>query len=59
MTKQDLKNYLIDEAEYSQAQVDEMNAYDMIDAYLENEGLIYWTSTIIDVIEAATGKKIL
>lgn len=59
MTKQDLKNYLIEEAEYSQAQVDAMDAQDMIDAYLIYEGLIGWTSTIIDVIEAATGKKIL
>lgn len=59
MTKQDLKNYLIEEAEYSQARVDAMDAWDMIDAYLRYEGLIGWTSTIIDVIEAATGKKIL
>ena len=59
MTKQDLKNYPIEEAEYSQAQVDAMSAWDMIDAYLRYEGLISWTDTIINVIEAATDKKIL
>lgn len=58
MTKQDLKNYLIEEAEYSQERVDAMDAWDMIDAYLKYEGLCGWTSTIIEVIEAATGKKI-
>ena len=58
MTKQDLKNYLIEEAEYSQERVDAMDAWDMIDAYLKYEGLCGWTDTIIEVIQAATGKKI-
>lgn len=58
MTKADLKRYLIEEAEYRPSQVDNMDAYDMIDAYLRYEGIVGYTGSIIEVVEAATGKKL-
>lgn len=58
MTKADLKCYLIEEAEYKPSQVDNMDTYDMIDAYLRYEGIVGYTDDIIEVVEAATGKKL-
>lgn len=53
MTKQDLKNYLIEEAEYSQEAVDRMDAWDMIDAWLEWNGIIGYTHELLMIIEAS------
>lgn len=53
MTKADLKRYLVEEAEYSQTKVDQMDAWDMIDAWLEYNGIIGYTHELLMVIEAS------
>lgn len=53
MTKEKLKAYLIEEADYTEDCVDAMDAYDMLNAWLEWNGIIGWTSDIMDVVEAA------
>lgn len=55
MTREDLKDYLIVEAEYTQDCVDAMDAYDLLSAWLEWQGIIGWTNDIINVVEAAFG----
>lgn len=34
MTKEELKKYLIEEAEYKEARVNDMDAYELFDKYL-------------------------
>lgn len=52
MTKQELKNYLVDEAEYSQEEVDQMSPFELIDAWLVYNGIIGFTQDIIDLTKA-------
>lgn len=52
MTRIELEEYLIDEAEYSAAEVAEMSNQDMLDAWLKYNGIIGYTYEIIDVLEA-------
>ena len=53
MTKEELKEYLVEEAEYSQEEVDNMYDYELVDNYLIYEGIIGYTQDIIDVVAAA------
>ena len=53
MTKEELKEYLVEEAEYSQEEVDNMSDYELVDNYLIYEGIIGYTQDIIDVVAAA------
>lgn len=53
--KNQLKQYLVDEAEYTKEAVDAMSPRDLIDAFLQWEGIIGYTSHIIHQIEAAYG----
>lgn len=55
MTKQELKNYLIDECEYTQSRVESMSAMDMVDRYLRYNGIIGFTEDIVNVVETAYG----
>lgn len=52
-TIEDLKNYLVEEAEYKREELDIMGAYDLIDAYLTWNGIINYTDDIINVVFAA------
>jgi len=58
MDKKGLKDYLIEEAEINQRNVEEMTAFEMIDAWLKYNGVIGYTEEIIDVIQAATETEI-
>ena len=53
MSKEELKNYLVDEAEYSIEEVNEMTDFDLVDNWLAWQGIVYWTEDIIEVIKAA------
>lgn len=51
MTTDELKSYLVDEAEYQADQVEAMTRIELLDAYLTYEGIIGYTSDILDIIE--------
>jgi len=53
MDKQELKNYLVDEAEYSIDEVNEMTDFELVDNWLAWQGIVDWTEDIIEVIKAA------
>ena len=55
MTKEELKEYLVGEAEYSQEEVDNMSNYELVDNYLTYEGIAGYTQDILDVVAAAFG----
>lgn len=52
MNKQDVKTYLIEEADYSPESVERMSNYQMLDAVLMYEGICGYTQDIIDTIAA-------
>lgn len=51
MTTDELKSYLVDEAEYEAESVESMTKSELIDAYLQYEGIIGYTSDILDIVE--------
>ena len=53
MTKEELQDYLIEEAEYSEQQVLSMSSFELLDAYLKYNGIIGYTYDIIGVVQAA------
>ena len=53
MTNQDLKSYLVREAEMSESSVERMSPRDLVKEWLEYEGIIGYTNQIIGVIEGA------
>ena len=58
MDRIQLKEYLIDEAEYSHEEVEEMTNTELIDNWLIYEGLIGYTSEILDTIEEVYNVKL-
>ena len=56
--KNDIKDFLVSEAEYDRIEVEEMNDFELFDAYLSWFGIIGWTGEIIDVINAVYGTNI-
>ena len=55
MTKDELKDYLVCEAEYTDTEVESMTDFDLVDAYLTWNGIIGYTEDIIDVVRHAFG----
>ena len=55
MTKDELKDYLVEEAEHSQKEVDNMSDFELIDAYLIWQGIYGFTEDIIDVVRHVYG----
>lgn len=55
MDKDELKQYLIDEAEHTESEVNEMDSTDLLDSWLQYNSIIGYTDDIKDVIEAAFG----
>lgn len=53
MDKDELKQYLIDEAEYTESEVNEMDSTELLDSWLQYNGIIGYTDDIKDFIEAA------
>jgi hypothetical protein len=58
MTKEDLQNFLIYEAEYSEDEVLAMSDYELVDNYLVWNGICGYTEDILEVIEAAFGVEL-
>lgn len=56
MSKKELDTYLVEEAEYSEEEVKNMDAYDKIDAWLKYNGIIGFTSDIIQLVRVANQK---
>jgi len=52
-TPQDLKNYLIEEAEYKPTKVNNMTSEELFEAYLTWNGIIGYTQDIIEAYQAA------
>lgn len=50
MNKKQLQDFLIYEAEYDEEDVMDMDAYELIDKWLRYEGLIGWTSEIVETV---------
>lgn len=50
MKKEDLKDYLVYVAEYSEERVNKMSNYALLDAWLRYNGIIGFTDDIIDII---------
>lgn len=59
MTKEELKKYLIEEAEYKEARVNDMDACELFDKYLQWNGIIGYTEDIIDAFKGAFEDEIL
>ncbi len=53
MDKNDLMEYLVEEAEYSESKVAEMTNTELLDHWLKYNGIYGFTDDIKDVIEAA------
>ena len=52
-TLEDLKNYLIEEADYELIQVNNMSREELFDAYLTWNGIIGYTRDIMEAYKAA------
>ena len=52
-TLEDLKNYLIEEADYELIQVNNMSREELFDAYLTWNGIIGYTQDIMEAYKAA------
>lgn len=52
MKRAELREYLIDEAEYSEEDVNSMTDYEMLDAWLIYNGIVGYTEELIDVLSA-------
>lgn len=52
MKRAELREYLIDEAEYSEEDVSSMTDYEMLDAWLIYNGIVGYTEDITGVLSA-------
>ena len=52
-TLEDLKNYLIEEADYDLTQLNNMTREDLFEAYLTWNGIIGYTQDIMEAYKAA------
>lgn len=52
MEKAELKAYLVDEAEYSEEEVNSMTDFEMLDAWLIYNGIIGYTRELTEVLSA-------
>lgn len=53
MDKNELMEYLVNEAEYSEKKVVEMTNTELLDHWLEYNGICGWTEDIKNVVKAA------
>ena len=53
MDKTELMSYLVDEAEYSEEQVAEMTNTELLDKWLEYNGICGFTEDIMKIVEVA------
>ena len=57
MEKAELKAYLVDEAEYSEEEVNSMTDFEMLDAWLIYNGIIGYTRELTEVLSALGIRK--
>ena len=50
MDREELKDYLVYEAEYSERRVNKMSDYELLDAWLRYNGIIGFTDDIVDIV---------
>lgn len=53
MDKEDIKDYLVNVAEKTEDEVNEMSDFELVDAFLCWNGIIGWTEDIINVVFGA------
>lgn len=58
MTKEQLKCYLMEEAEHTQQELDNMSNYELLDAWLTWNGIIGYTDDLVNIFEALTGTEL-
>ena len=51
MNKEDVKDYLVYEAEYSERRVNKMSDYELLDAWLRYNGIIGFTDDIVNIVK--------
>lgn len=51
MNKEDLKDYLVYEAEYSEERVNDMSDFELFDVWLRYNGIIGYTYDIVDLVK--------
>lgn len=54
-TREDIINYLVEESEgdYTREELEAMDGFDLLDAYLQWEGICGYTRDIIDAVNAS------
>jgi hypothetical protein len=57
-TKEDIKDFLIEEAEYSTERVEEFSNFQLFTAWLQYNGIIGYADDILDTIEAIYDVKL-
>lgn len=55
MTKDELKEYLVVSAEYTEEEVEQMTPFQLVDAYISYNGVIGFTEDFVDVTLHAFG----
>lgn len=55
MTKDGIRGYLVCNTEYTDEQVERMTPFQLVDAYLTDNGIIGYTTDIVDVVLHAFG----
>lgn len=58
MNIEQLKDYLVTEAEYEEQDVEDMTPFELVDAYMSWQGVIGYTQDFIEAVEAAYGVEI-
>lgn len=53
MTQDDLRDYLVTEAEYDVEEAENLTSRELVDAWLEWNGIIGFTGDILEVVAAA------
>ena len=53
MDIEDLKDYLVEEAEYSREEVEGITPFELVHHWLQWNGILGYTSDILEVVQAA------
>ncbi len=53
MTQDDLRDYLVTEAEYDIEEAENLTSFELVDAWLEWNGIIGFTADILEMVAAA------
>ena len=59
MTKEELKETLVEDYEFDKADVETMSDYQLVDSWLRYNGIISYTYDILEVVSAAYNINLL